>query len=248
MINVQVNREWRRFERAARDFGKDAKFAAVVAATRTAKLAQAELVKEMSDVFDQPTRYTLNSTFVRSATKANPRASVGFKEFAGKGTPATRYLMPQVTGGARRPKRFERALQAAGILPKGWYAVPGDSADLDGYGNMSRGQITKILSAVRASSDATQNRSATRKSRGRRRKEQYFAAKPGAPLPPGIYKRGGSNNRDALPVLFFVKRAPQYSRRLPFEQIVRGVASRHLAREFDRALEQAVAATRRRVA
>lgn len=250
MFTVELGPEFPGFESAMRVFGRDARFAAMLAATRTAKAAQATLIEELPSIFDRPTPYTMRSTFVRPANKATLSATVGFKDFAGKGTPASRYLMPQVAGGARVAKRSERALRAAGILPPGWFAMPGDSAELDSYGNMNRGQIVKILSSVRAFGEQgyLANRSRTRPSRGRRRKEQYFAAKPGNPgLPPGIYKRV-PGSRDVLPVIAFVRQAPHYGPRLPFERIVRDVTARQLAREFYRALDEALASSRRRAA
>jgi len=229
-------------QEAIRRFGRDAEFAAVVALTRTARAAREELQAEMPVIFDRPTRFTLNSVYVKPATKQDPVALVGFREFAGKGTPAAKYLLPQVEGGPRRPKRFERALMNAARMPKGMFAVPGQGADLDGYGNMNRGQITKILSALRASSDPTQNRGKG-KGRGKRRRETYFAAVPGdlrtRHLPPGIYKR---DNADTVPVLAFV-RPPTYRPRFRFAEIVTRTVEQRFAVEFQIALAQAVGRT-----
>ena len=250
MIATELSPEFRGFQAAMRTFGKDARFAAMVAATRTASAIRARLTGEMPSIFDRPTPFTRRSLFVRPATKANLQAHVGFKDFAGKGTPAARYLMPQVTGGARHAKRFERALQAAGILPRGWFAMPADNADLDAFGNMKRGQIVKLLSSLRAFGEQgyLANRSRTRASRGTRRGEQYFAARPGNPgLPPGVYKRGGTKKRDALPVLMFVRGA-HYQKRFPFERIAEEVAAERLAPEFYAALDQAITASWRRAA
>lgn len=70
-------------------------FAAVVAMTRTAQAVRDVQLTEMRRVFDRPTPYTMNSLFVQPATKRRPQAAVGFKEFAGKGTPAWKYLGPR---------------------------------------------------------------------------------------------------------------------------------------------------------
>ena len=219
-------------------FEKQHRFASVIAMTRTAQAVKAAERKEMAKAFDRPTRYTLNALYMRRATKAVPEARVGFMDFPGKGTPAWRYLGPEIEGGARRYKRFERSLAAAGLLPHGLYAVPGDGADLDAYGNMSRGQIVKILSALRASADPLQNASKADKSRRRRRKENYFVGGIGraAPLPPGIYKRIGSG--PAIPVVAFVA-APHYRKRFDFFGVADRTVKSRLDIEFAHAFEQA---------
>lgn len=248
MFTIDFGRDAREFERAMQTFGRDAKWAAVVATNKVAGMVKERLTAELPSIFDRPTPFTMRSMFVRRASMAKLFAEVGFKDFAAKGTPATKYLRPQVDGGPRRAKRFERLLQSAGILPSGWFAMPGDNAELDAFGNMSRGQLTKALSHIRSfAADRGQNRSQTRKSRGKRRKEQYFAAKPGNPgLAPGIYKRAGAKGRDAQPVLFFVRKAPTYRKRFPFDRITAVVVKEHLLPEFRTALEQAVATSRAR--
>lgn len=211
-------------------------YALPMALTRTALDARDALRREMPAVFDAPTPYTLNALYVKPATRAQPTAWVGFREFGGKGTPAPRYLLPHVDGGARRLKRFEAALRAAGILPTGRFAVPGEEAEIDAYGNMRRGQVVKILSHLRAFGEQgyVANRSRTAASRGVRRKETYFAAQAGnrVGLPPGIYKRDGADPR---PVVIFVT-PPRYRPRFPFAAIVERAVRANFRRRFDEAL------------
>src|SRR3546814_8034127 len=47
------------------------------------------------------------SLYVKPATKTRLYANVYFREFASKGTPAVKYLGPEVYGGKRRVKRSE---------------------------------------------------------------------------------------------------------------------------------------------
>lgn len=221
-----------------RAFEKTCKFALVVALTKTAKQAKEAAVAAAKATFDAPTPYTLRSSFFLPATLDKPSSTVGFREFAGKGTPAPKYLHPQVFGGQRHAKRFERALRAAGVLPPGLFAVPGEEAELDTYGNMSRGQIVKILSHLRVTSDATQHRSRTVKSRGKRRAQTYFAVLPDSDkahgLPPGVYRR---DNADPRPVLIFTK-APQYSPIYPFYDIVKQSVQEKIFKHFKEALRK----------
>ncbi|CBS89229.1 hypothetical protein [Azospirillum lipoferum] len=223
-------------------YEKQLHYAMVVALTKTAQIAKEDARAAMGSEFDRPTSYTLNSLYVKPATKADPVAVVGIREWGGKGTPATKYLTPQVYGGNRRPKRFEVALQQAGIMPAGMFAMPGEEAQMDSFGNMKRGQIVKILSHLRASRDTTQNRSTSGRNRGRRRMETYFAVPVGSdnPLPPGVYWR---DKADPRPVLIFTK-SPHYAPRYNLYDIVKESAKRNLLPEFRKALRKAVATMR----
>ena len=228
-----------RVKAAIRQYGDQiTKVALPKALTRTAFDVRGALRDSLASTFDRPTPYTLNSTYVQAAAPSNPRAWVGFRENSGKGTPAARYLLPNVDGGGRRQKRAEVQLRNSGVMPPGRYAVPGEEAELDAYGNMKRGQLVKILSAVRAFGEQgyTANRSRTAKSRGKRRHEGYFAAPPGnrSGLPPGIYKRDAADPR---PVLLFVK-APSYRPRFRFHAIVERAVRERFPVRFAEALSQ----------
>ncbi|KAA5603020.1 hypothetical protein F1188_20020 [Roseospira marina] len=216
-------------------------FAMMNALTRTANAAKDRARDEIDRVFDRPTKYTRNSLFVRAARKARLEASVNIKDFAPKGTPAFKYLAPQIEGGPRREKRFERALQAAGHLPRGTRAVPGEGIDLDRSGAVSRGQITKILSYLRASPDPMQNRGATAGRRVRRR-DQYFLGRPKnqPDLPEGVWKRERSR---LVPTLVFVRRA-EYRPRFAFADIIHGTVEDEFGGHFRDALHEAHATRR----
>ncbi len=190
--------------------------------TRTAKAVQADLRSEMQSRFDRPTRWTLNGLYIKPATIKSPTAMVCFKDklaMSGSGRPASVYLQPQASGGGRSLKAFEKALAFTNRLPSGAHYAPGAAAKLDAHGNITGGQITKILSALRVSRDASQNRGAG-KGRGKRRNEQYVALGNGyggyaGPLKPGVYLRDG---RDLKPILMAI-RAPQYKVRFPFDDL-----------------------------
>lgn len=61
-----------------------------------------------------------------------------------------KYLSPQIEGGSRRQKRFERLLSKKGILPPGWFALPGKGAKLDAAGNLPGSLIVKLLAYLQA--------------------------------------------------------------------------------------------------
>lgn len=242
------------------EFGKQAQFAAARALTQTAKDVQGALYREMSQSFDRPTPYTLNSLYVKPATKQALAAEVLPKtDTSGSGSPADKYLGPEIFGGDRKLKRLELRLQRVGLMKAGQYAVPGKGAQLDAYGNVSRGQITKILSQLGAMLDATSNAISQRTlgrlekrkllvSRGFGEKRrtvysQYFVArsrKGGEPL--GIYQVIGGGKVE--PVLAFVAK-PTYKVRLPWDQVADKVVAQRFDLNFSKAMEDALATARR---
>ncbi|MFC3674673.1 hypothetical protein [Ferrovibrio xuzhouensis] len=226
----------------SRDIGKFAKgledikqkqfpFAAARALTQTAQAVKEAERQKMQSVFDRPTRFALNSLYVKPATKNRLYANVFFREFASKGTPAVKYLGPEVYGGKRRVKRFERAMQMAGKLPKNMAVVPGKGARVNSYGNMSPGQITQILSDLRASSDATQNR-------GDGKRAKYFVGKPGNG-PMGVWMRKGRKARDITPVMLFIE-VPSYNKLLPFYETAVRVSREVFEPKFRKSLDDAI--------
>jgi len=214
---------------------------AAIALTRVAKSAQAEIRTEMQRVFDRPTPYALNSTYVKPATPSRLTSEVGIKDqlSAGKGTAGIKFLSPQIYGGERGMKRFEKALQARGLMPVGMYAVPGGAAKLDAYGNMAASQIRSILSALGAAETyAGYSANRTQRSRKRnRRMANYFVGRPGGGrLPLGVWQVFRFAMGSAVkPVVIFTK-APRYKIRLQFQDIVERVFDRDFNAFFADAL------------
>lgn len=236
MFNVNFSRDLAKFQRMLDEAGKKQfPFAAARALTQTAQAVKAAEIASMQDVFDRPTKFALNSLFVKPATKGRLFAHVYFREFAAKGTPAVKFLGPQVYSGKRRIKRAEKALQHAGMLPKGKAVVPGKSVKLDQYGNMRPGQITRILSALRASSDATQNRA-----QGQR--TPFFVGAPGG-APEGVWRRIGRRGRRIEPVLIFID-VPSYEARLPFHETAVKVSREVFPQLFKTSFEGAMRTAR----
>lgn len=224
---------------------KQLRFATALAITRTAvKVKEAERA-ELVRAIDRPTPWTLNSIYLRKATPAKLEARVWLKDdLAGSGTPATKYLLPQVEGGARSTKRFERALQAAGALPNGWQVVPGSGALRDAYGNPSRGQIIQILSQLRITLVAGHTRnmsfdSAKAIRAQRRAGGRYFVVPVGrtSSISPGIYIRDFIG-RNITPVYHFKSGARRYAPRLRWYQVGDATVARHLKPEWDRAVRE----------
>lgn len=255
-------------QRDLRDFSDRRLRAAVATAmTRTAVQVRDRLRTELRASIDRPTPYTERQLRFAPATAQRPVAAVGFDieriqdvfgntvrfEAARQGTtPAGRYMSVQALGGARRLKRFEKALQAVGVLPPGWMAVPGSRAKVDGYGNQSPGEIRQILSwfdAAQQMAGSTQNMGAAgrqRRRQGTRRAAgfEYFAIRPGARrggLIPGIYRRTlFAMGRRVEPVMIFIRSA-SYSRRFDFYAIAEREIQQRLPIELRRAIDASAA-------
>lgn len=131
------------------------------AMTKTAVAVRDELQRKMDSALDRPIGYTRRNLRYTAATAKGLQATVGFDIVANQDmygkvtgytdmgraqTPVGKYMKDQIEGGPRRDKRFEIALRRVGILPAGWFAVPGECAKIDAFGNQSPGEIRQILS------------------------------------------------------------------------------------------------------
>ncbi len=234
------------------ELGRQGPFVAAVSLTRTGQDVQAAIKDEMRRTFDRPTTYALNGTFLERATKTNLEARVWVKDDPwGKGTPADRFLLPQIYGGQRRHKGAERLLQASGLMPQGWYLVPAAGAQLDGNGNIRRGQITQILSQLKVQRGAGHESRATGSQRSNRTIARqgvtYFALPNGnRGLPPGVYlKRRFGHGTAIRPVFIFVSKV-EYQSRLKFHEVGQATVEARFPVHFDAELEKAMRTARLR--
>ena len=208
--------------------------AAAKALTFTAQAAQKSIVAAMGSTFKGgATRYTLNSTRIEPATMKDLSARVAVKDrTTNNGTLPEDYLYPQVYGGPRKEKRFERAMRYAGLLQGRERAVLGDYAPVDSFGNLKKGEIQKILTATRSAFDPYQKKSNSARSKRNAKKAPYFAARIGKTM--GIWKR--DTTREIVPILIFITKPPVYTSRLNFEDIARETAQREFEPIFRRLL------------
>ncbi len=245
------------------DIYKQVKFGSAVALTRVANDARMALKSNMQIVFDRPTRYALNSIGTAPAQKnrsARMYSRVFLKDASGKGIPAWKFLGAEISGGARRMKRFEIALQRIDAMPAGMMAVPGQRAPLDGYGNIKRGELLRILSYLGAQGEQGYKANRTQKSKDRlkrgtkkRQGVSYFVAYPGFRLGarswqtgrknhlfPGVYKRTHFARGSSIePIILFVKR-PTYERRFEYFKIIDATVSKMFERRFRTAVRAAI--------
>lgn len=205
--------------------------ATAVALTQTAKQVEAAERSEFAKDLDRPKPFTLNALRTLPATPASLTAEVLLKTYISNPS-AQHYLEPQVHGGSRPLKAFEKRLFK--YLPQGWFVVPGKGAKLDAYGNMTRQQIVDVLTALQAlPPPSAQSR------RGRRKVGDYVVSTPGNPfktskggrLPYGVWLRKG---RGIVNILFFVPRV-SYRRRLPFFDVAQAVSTKQFPENLARA-------------
>jgi hypothetical protein len=216
-----------------------------LAINRVADIAKQDEIKEMRDVFDRPTAYTLNAVAVERSTSRTLTAVVKLKDDATKAIPASKYLLAQIRGGFRRQKRFERALQAAGAMPAGMIAVPARD-QLDANGNMNRGTIIKILSYFKAFPEQGYRANITEARKKRMAKgtktrhgSAYFVGRPAdGKLPFGIWERMSSAHvagSGIRPIVLFVESAI-YDPIFDFPYVVQLAVKREWDAQFRRAL------------
>lgn len=225
---------------------RQVRFATAVALTRTAQEVRSGVQAEMRRVFDRPTPWTLGSTYLQAANRENLTAVVGIKDgsqLSGRVTP-DKTLKAQASGGSRTQKRFEKGLQAMGLLPAGWVAVPSRTVPLDGHGNVS-GQYLRGLLRRLVSSNAGPQRPGRGQRNVRTVQRQggvYFVQRVGGKgLRPGIYQRELAGA--VTPIMLF-QATTGYAKRLDIESVGRRVVGERFAPNFGKALQEAYATAR----
>lgn len=223
---------------------------AKVAALNSAAYVTAQKQKEdIARVFDRPTAWVKGGVRYVKADRARMESKVDLDFWGNKqGVSVEKILAAQIYGGQRRHKRHEEALRRALVLPAGMFIVPGDAAILDGYGNMSSGQIVQIISWFRGFAEGGRGsranmKDATKEKLAKGKKGgygfQYFYVAPGRKGPrgrqqnliPGVYQRIETGFGSAIkPVMIFVSKA-NYKKRFDFY----GNAEKVARKEFDRA-------------
>lgn len=217
--------------------------------------ARKALGVEMRRVFDRPTPYIANSPFVTMAKPDALTATVSMRYPGGKGIDPEQVLQAEVIGGPRALKRYEIALQRAGVLPKGFFTVPGTGvADkLDAFGNLRGAFLVQLISYFGAFGEQGYKANMTDKRKKSLAKVgksaggfktingvQYFLSYgklrggKDAHFAPGIWSRSGTHGSNVKSVLMFV-RQPVYKPRLNIEAVGALIAAT-APREMDRAL------------
>lgn len=235
---------------------KQIPYATMRALNAAAYKAAQDTSKQIAKVFDKPTPWVLKSVRYTKAKKSNLEATVDFDFWGNKqGVTVAHVLRAEISGGQRRLKRHEIALQKAGILAPGQAIVPGPAAKFDQYGNMSAGQIVQIMAWFKSFGEVGFKANMTDKTRaklarGSKKKGvrgfEYFALyKKHGKLIPGIYQRinFGAWGTAVKPVMYFVP-IPKYRQRLDFYGLAEKSARAEFAAQFPRMFEDAMRTAR----
>lgn len=171
---------------------------------------------EITKVFDNPVPATKNATWVNMATPKKLFATVKIKskDEVGWNVTPSMWLQPQVDGGERVHKSYERALISRGIMNPNQFTVV-NSDFRNKSGNITGGRVMKILSQLGAAEKyAGYNANETDASRKRAgsKRERYVAINRGG-RPVGIFVRKGGNLKN---VISFVNSTPTYDARFDF--------------------------------
>ena len=207
--------------------------------TAGARAAERAVAAQARTKIDKPTRWTLNSVFVKPARSNNLAVAVGFKDYAVKGTPAAKYLQPMASGTPRGSKGAERLLERAGLIRRGQFIIPTGAypLKLNSYGNITGAKYVEVLSRLKALGQQgyTANVSQSARSQGKRSQRDYFVGRPGGAAG-HIYARVGRKPKGnpggigrpmtvGLPrgfhtVFSVTSQQPQYSLTFPTKKIL----------------------------
>lgn len=261
MIEVKINTA--ALEKALSAAPEQMKYAIVQASSRTAWDIHDALKAEIPKTFKSPTPYTQRALKVYEANRSKLFAEVNFR-----GRPADHYLQPEVYGGSRPLKIFEKQLGGF-LVPYG--IAPGEhgkGAPIDAYGNVSGPQILRMLSVLGKAerlSGYNMNRSAQSAKRKMRQLTGYkefvpiegrgifervplpgkgVGRKKTAGLKPGVYQKGkgGQPVKATGLKLWFkqVRKQPTYKPILKFFEVARKVAAERLIPNTEKAVSMAL--------
>jgi hypothetical protein len=225
--------------------GKQARYAAMVALTRSAKAAQEAIKKEMPQVFSNPTPYTRNSLRVKPAKKTDLQAAVLFKD-SGKGNSAGDYLRPQIYGGSRRQTRMEYWFRMRGLISASEFLVPGRDAPRNKYGNLRPGIYPKIMSQLQLGADRYMWSSDSARSKRNVKKSGTYFWSTGVThlgnrgLPRGLYLRKGKK----LTIIMIPVSSVNYSKRFRFHTVGQRKVREVFRGEFGKAFAEAMRTAR----
>lgn len=163
-------------------FPKQAVRAVETALDQTAREIWVGVKEEMRKVFDAPTAWTMRSPAYEKTRNHNMMVRIFYTE---PERMADHYLTPQVEGGPRKLKGFERALGNTMM-------VPGKGVKLDRHGNVSAGLIRQVLSVLgkaEMTSGYMANKTARSAKKNKKERDFVFLPQRHGRLYPGVYQR-----------------------------------------------------------
>jgi hypothetical protein len=208
---------------------KQIPFATSLALNDTAFDGMHHARKMAKRLLHKPIGYTIKGIRYSKSTKRKLKATVFVNEWPDKGTAQAKYLMPQITGGARAAKGSERAFRRAGILPAGKYMAP-TKKYTNAAGNVKPGLMQMIMSQLKAFSEQGYTANATNKTLAKKNTKFFLIRGT------GIFTR---TRRGPEAVLLFIDK-PNYKARFPFSKIVNKRARRTFPGHFRKRMAEAL--------
>lgn len=126
--------------------------------------------KEMDMTFKEPVAFTINAPLYTKSDKSNLSITFFLRDQAGKGTPPSVYLYPQVEGGPVYVTGFTRKLRTAKLIEPNEYAAHWAGPSLQ---RLTGGRLNQILFSVGASGP-TVGRYGPPSARQAKRQGMYF--------------------------------------------------------------------------
>ena len=203
------------------------RFVAARALTESAKAAQSGLKEAMPRFIDQPTRWTLGSTFVQYARANNLETTIGIRsDKQGRGNAAGRYLRPIVEGTTPKIKGADLSATKIAGVSSGAVLVPARNSPLrkTAAGNYTISAYAKVLGSARQGGG------------------KYFIApvKPGSPTQ-AVFARAGRGGKTTRRV-FTIDPSPKTRRPVfPVQEILSKAFGQAWPVEVRRAFEAEVA-------
>lgn len=246
MTTVNISTDIKEAQRALDVVSKrQIPYATVLMLNELAKSTKLRTEIDIKRNLDRPTNYAQRMIGIKFANKGNLTSKVNVLGSIESGE--TKVLGHLFSGGRRKGKGFEGVLVSKGIMPNGMYAMPGEGAPLDYFGNIRRSFIKQLIDYLTANKVVKKSAQFENRSRKQVRgatSSQYFVVneKKSGGLPLGIWQHIGFGSGKALrPIVIFVSREPVYDRYFNLGNAAQQVVARDARFEFDKAMAHAIA-------
>jgi len=187
---------------------------------KTLKAMQVRLEDEARQTLDRPTTWAVKSTFIdpMRVTAKKYTSGLRIKDKISSGTPQIKVMGQHVMGGSRHKSAHEGWMIARGYMAASQFIVPGPHAKKNSYGNQTRSEIKKIITAL--SGDGTMGA------------WRVFISTDG--------KTVFSVKKQQVKVLWFLVDSVQYSDRYNYFDVGLDEATKKLIENADYAIQKAI--------
>lgn len=209
------------------------------ALTQAAFHLRGTMKKEIKDSIKNPIARTENAQLFK-VDKGNLTVDFFLNDNAKKsGISPARYLSPLIYGRSREQKPMEKYFRAIGAGGKGAvnFLIPSPQAKLDTHGNITSGQVTRMLSDLKAFGEVGSTMNAKGGKRGakkQKKKDGYFII-PQSQRNPKVgvvmYRQGGT----AAPFAVVTPKRPKYEKALDWFYVVEKNWPRYIDEEIEKA-------------